>query len=267
LVDDRSNTLIVVSSEAGYYRVKGLVDRLDIALDTEGGSAIHVFPLENALAEELATTLNNAMGQSTPQRPGQPGGRPGQPGAPGVPPVPQPQPQPIPGGPDNLGAALEGQVRVIGDKPTNSLIVMSTGRDFIAIKDVVRRLDHPRRQVFIEALILEVQIAKELDIGSSSIKMLQVKATPKGIRLLDFGIEPLPPQTIVDGSIMDHAAVVEAIKRLRATLGIRNKQVATLLSIADETVRMHMKNILGKLSANDRTHAVTIALTRGVIQL
>jgi general secretion pathway protein D len=72
------------------------------------------------------------------------------------------------GGLDNLGASLEGQVRVIGDKPTNSLIVMSTGRDFIAIKDVVRRLDHPRRQVFIEALILEVQLAKELDLGSSS---------------------------------------------------------------------------------------------------
>jgi len=166
LVDDRSNTLIVVSSEAGYYRVKGLVDRLDIALDTEGGSAIHVFPLENALAEELATTLNNAMGQSTPGRQGQPG-RPGQPGAPGVPPVPAPQPQPVFGG-DNLGASLEGQVRVIGDKPTNSLIVMSSGRDLIAIKDVVRRLDHPRRQVFIEALILEVQLAKELDLGSSS---------------------------------------------------------------------------------------------------
>jgi general secretion pathway protein D len=149
LVDDRSNTLIVVSSEAGYYRVKGLVDRLDIALDTEGGSAIHVFPLENALAEELATTLNNAMGQSSPQGP-----------------QAQPQIQNFAG--DNLGAALEGQVRVIGDKPTNSLIVMSSGRDFIAIKDVVRRLDHPRRQVFIEALILEVQLAKELDVGSSS---------------------------------------------------------------------------------------------------
>ena len=69
-----------------------------------------------------------------------------------------------------------------------------------------------------------------LDIGSSSIKMLQVKVTPKGVTLLDFGIEPLPPQTIVDGSIMDQAAVVDAIKRLRATLGIRNKQVATAIS-------------------------------------
>jgi len=164
LVDDRSNTLIVVSSEAGYLRVKALVERLDIALDTEAGQSIHVYPLENALAEELAQTLNNAMGQAQVRQ------NPGRPGAPGAPmPAPAPvQPATPTGGVDNLGAALEGQVRVIGDKPTNSLIVMSSGRDFIAIKDVVRRLDQPRKQVFIEALILEVQIGKELDIGTSS---------------------------------------------------------------------------------------------------
>jgi general secretion pathway protein D len=163
LVDDRSNTLIVVSSEAGYLRVKSLVERLDIALDTESGAAIHVLPVENALAEELATTLNNALGQG-----GQRTGAAGRPGAPGAPGAPAPAPPPVSVGGDGLGASLEGQVRVIGDKPTNSLIVMSSGRDFIAIKDVVRRLDQPRRQVFIEALILEVQIAKELDLGSSS---------------------------------------------------------------------------------------------------
>lgn len=49
--------------------------------------------------------------------------------------------------------------------------------------------------------------------------------------------------------------------------GNRNKQVAGELGIADETVRMHMKNILSKLAANDRTHAVTIALKRGIFQL
>jgi general secretion pathway protein D len=59
-------------------------------------------------------------------------------------------------------------VRVIGDKPTNSLIIMSSGRDFIAVRDVVRRLDQPRRQIFIEALILEVQLQKRLDLGTSS---------------------------------------------------------------------------------------------------
>src|SRR5213075_250449 len=116
--------------------------------------------------EELSNTLNNAMGQAS-ARPGQQPGRAGAAGAVGPPGAP-PTPQPGFGGAENLGASLEGQVRVIGDKPTNSLIVMSSGRDFIAIKDVVRRLDQPRRQVFIEALILEVQLAKELDLGSSS---------------------------------------------------------------------------------------------------
>ena len=158
LVDDRTNTLIVVSSQAGYYRVKALVERLDISLDTEGGTSIRVHPLENALAEELATTLNAAMGQGP--QPGRGAGAQGgrQPNA------PAPAPSPV----GDLGTSLEGQVRVIGDKPTNSLIVMSSGRDYVAIKDVIKRLDQPRRQIFIEALILEVNLSKDLSIGSSS---------------------------------------------------------------------------------------------------
>src|SRR5262245_35490382 len=130
LVDDRTNTLIVVASEPAYQRVKALVERLDIALDTEGGSSIHVYPLDNALAEELAQTLNNALGQGG-QRPGQ-AGKPGQPGAPGqAPPPPAPSGPIVPTGEGNFGASLEGQVRVIGDKPTNSLIVVSSGRDYL----------------------------------------------------------------------------------------------------------------------------------------
>jgi len=155
MVDDRTNTLIVVSSEPGYLRVKALVSRLDISLETEGGNSIHVYTLANALAEELATTLNSALGQSAPRtQPGQPGGRPG-----------GPQPAPTPA---LEGTALEGQVRIIGDKATNSLIVMSSGRDFLAIKRVIKDLDQRRRQVFIEALILEVQLSKDLSIGTSS---------------------------------------------------------------------------------------------------
>jgi general secretion pathway protein D len=76
-----------------------------------------------------------------------------------------PQPQRRRAG-DNLGVA-RGQVRVIGDKPTNSLIVMSSGRDFLAIKDVVR-LDHARKQVFIEAVILEVQLPRSSTSARSS---------------------------------------------------------------------------------------------------
>lgn len=160
VVDDRTNTLIVVSSEAGYLRVKALVERLDISLDAEGGAAIRVYRLENALAKDLAATLNNAVGQGAQNTRGA-GGRPGQPA--------QPAPAPQPAGPaGDLGAALEGQVKIVNDDPTNSLIVTSSSRDYLAIKDVVRRLDQPRRQIYIEALILEVALNKALDIGTSS---------------------------------------------------------------------------------------------------
>jgi DNA-binding NarL/FixJ family response regulator len=48
-------------------------------------------------------------------------------------------------------------------------------------------------------------------------------------------------------------------------LGNTNKLIARELDIAEETVKAHMRNILEKLSAQDRTHAVSIALKRGII--
>jgi DNA-binding NarL/FixJ family response regulator len=45
------------------------------------------------------------------------------------------------------------------------------------------------------------------------------------------------------------------------------KIIADRLSISEDTVKAHMKNILSKLSANDRTHAVTIAIRRGILEL
>ncbi len=49
--------------------------------------------------------------------------------------------------------------------------------------------------------------------------------------------------------------------------GHRNKQIADVLGIAETTVNFHIKNIVDKLNANDRTHAVTIALRRGLLQV
>jgi DNA-binding NarL/FixJ family response regulator len=49
--------------------------------------------------------------------------------------------------------------------------------------------------------------------------------------------------------------------------GHRNKQIAARLNIAETTVNFHVKNLIDKLGANDRTHAVTIALRRGLLQL
>jgi DNA-binding NarL/FixJ family response regulator len=47
--------------------------------------------------------------------------------------------------------------------------------------------------------------------------------------------------------------------------GHRNKQIADVLGIAETTVNFHIKNLVDKLNANDRTHAVTIAIRRGLL--
>lgn len=69
-----------------------------------------------------------------------------------------------------------------------------------------------------------------LDIGSSSVKVVQLKETSKGYQLVNFGIEPLPAQTIVDGAIMNQTAVVDAIKQLRVALKLKAREVATAIS-------------------------------------
>jgi len=69
-----------------------------------------------------------------------------------------------------------------------------------------------------------------LDIGSSSIKMVQLREASDGIHLVNFGIELLPSETIVDGAIMNQGAVVDAIRTLRSNLGIRQREVATAIS-------------------------------------
>ena len=56
------------------------------------------------------------------------------------------------------------------------------------------------------------------------------------------------------------------VLRLIAT-GNANKEIGAKLSVGEDTVKRHVTNILGKLDANDRTHAVTIALKRGIIEL
>ncbi len=73
-----------------------------------------------------------------------------------------------------------------------------------------------------------------LDIGSSSIKVISLRKSKKGYELTNFGIAPLPPQTIVDRSLMNSGAVVDAIRRLIQSQMIKTKDCA--LSISGHSV-------------------------------
>ena len=69
-----------------------------------------------------------------------------------------------------------------------------------------------------------------LDIGSSAVKAVELKPVGRGYRVAAYGSEPLPPDSIVDGAIIDGAAVADAIRRLFDSRGIRTKDVAASLS-------------------------------------
>jgi type IV pilus assembly protein PilM len=69
-----------------------------------------------------------------------------------------------------------------------------------------------------------------LDIGSSAVKAVELKAAGRGYRVAAYGSEPLPPDSIVDGAIIDGAAVADAVRRLFEARTIRTKDVAASLS-------------------------------------
>lgn len=69
-----------------------------------------------------------------------------------------------------------------------------------------------------------------IDIGSSSVKLVQLWQTKDGYHLQNIGIVPLPPEAIVDNSLMDTASVVDAVRNLIASLGIKSKNVACSIS-------------------------------------
>jgi DNA-binding NarL/FixJ family response regulator len=90
------------------------------------------------------------------------------------------------------------------------------------------------------------------------------------IRIVDSGRRRIPPEIaremgehIIDDQLSERE--VEVLRRIAA--GTSNKIIASELSLAETTVKTHVQNILLKLGANDRTHAVTIALKRGYIEL
>jgi len=118
----------------------------------------------------------------------------------------------------------------------------------------------------------DVQVLRALKAGARAylLKGLLRKELLETIRAVHAGQKRVSPELAAD--LAEHAGeeVLSAreieVLRLIAE-GNANKQIADQLLIAEETVKGHVKNILAKLSARDRTHAVTIGIRRGIIQL
>lgn len=158
IADERTNRLLVVASRRSYRKIKSLIEKLDIAIPGDG--QIHILQLNNAKAADLASTLSNLSNEARNQRqqanrraPVRGGAAAG--AAAGA------------GGGSSAGL-FEGDVSITADENTNALVVTASLKDFLALKSVVDELDRPRRQVFIEAVIMEVTINGSREFGLNS---------------------------------------------------------------------------------------------------
>jgi general secretion pathway protein D len=148
VADDRSNSIVIVSTERAYLRILELIKRIDVPQTGEG--EIHVLPLQHADATELTKTLTDIItgtGSAAPTG----GGRNAA--------APQPS--------QAAAGIFEGGVKVSADKATNSIVVTSSLRDYASLRSVIDRLDQPRRQVFIEAVIMDLQLKRSDSLGIS----------------------------------------------------------------------------------------------------
>ncbi|MBW1914114.1 MAG: type II secretion system secretin GspD [Deltaproteobacteria bacterium] len=132
--DKRTNSLIVVASEDDTFRIRHLISLLDKETPKSEGD-IRVYYLQNANAEELSTVLTSFSAKQTTTA-----GK-------GKTPI------------------VSQDVKIVSDKATNSLIITAERDDYLVLEDVIERLDIPRRMVYIEALIMEVNVDHEFDVG------------------------------------------------------------------------------------------------------
>jgi DNA-binding NarL/FixJ family response regulator len=128
------------------------------------------------------------------------------------------------------------------------------------------------RIIVLTTYVGDVMALRALKAGARAylLKSLLRKELLETIRLVHKGQKRIVPA--VAAELAEHATEdglspreVDVLRLIAG--GNANKAIASQLSITEETVKGHVKNILAKLAANDRTHAVTIGLKRGIIDL
>jgi len=139
-VDVRTGTLLVVCTDATFAAVSRLLDELDID-GGEGQETLHVIELAHVDAEEVAGVLASLSSGS--------------------------QPKSDRGKAAVAGATLSGPVKVTAHPATQTLIVNATALDFAALQKVIRRIDHPRQQLYLEVYLLEVrtELGRNIDVS------------------------------------------------------------------------------------------------------
>lgn len=144
--------------------------------------------------------------------------------------------------------------------------------DGVAALQEIRREHHNARVVMLTTYKGDAQILRAVQGGAAGflLKSTLRKDLLDTVRGVHTGQRRIPPEIAME--LAQHMGQGPLSSREMEVLnyaasGNSNRRIAERLSISEETVKAHMKNVLAKLAANDRTHAVTIALKRGIITI
>jgi DNA-binding NarL/FixJ family response regulator len=171
------------------------------------------------------------------------------------------------------GSGAEGLSMFRDVNPDITLVDLSlrdtTGFDLIRN---ILALSPSARTIVLTSLEGDVDIERALAAGARGyvVKGMVREELLHAIRAVHAGKQHVP--SAIAAKLVDHLASEKLTQRELDVLkevarGKRNKEIGATLSIAEDTVKMHVKSILMKLGVNDRTEAVTSALRRGIIHL
>jgi general secretion pathway protein D len=165
-IDDAYRVFLSVLELKGFTAVPaGEVIQILPVTEVPPDRVIEVYPLANANAEDLVKVLNVVVTRPAQAGQARRGTQPGD---------------------------FEGTVQVLADKPTNALIITATARDLGLVKDVIRKLDTARRQVYVETVIMEVSVDRLKQFGSD-ITALFGTQNPSGNLTAVGGLNETPP--------------------------------------------------------------------------
>ena len=156
IADDRTNSIIVLATETSLGEIKKLIAEIDYEVDPWAQSDIHVVYLEHAKSEDLAQTLNNLVQESN-SRAQQAKKKAKK----------KTKTRAKSGATTKESGNFSGEIRITNDVPTNSLVITASRDDFIRLRRVINMLDIPRKQVFVETVIMELSDEDKHDTGVS----------------------------------------------------------------------------------------------------
>jgi DNA-binding NarL/FixJ family response regulator len=146
------------------------------------------------------------------------------------------------------------------------------GMNGVAAIKAIREEFEDARIIVLTTYTGDVQVLQALKAGAAGYLLKSALRTEllNAIRTVHTGHRHVSASIATEiaqhvGEVALSERELEVLRKVAA--GNSNKQVAAQLGISEDTAKAHMKNILAKLNANDRTHAVTIAVRRGIIDI